>query len=298
MANIGAILGGAFGVIRHRPGAVAAWAVTYIVGMIALFALIGLCFASFDARAGGGPPEFSGFLIVVVLIFLFGYVLLTVVLMNAVFRAVLRPQEHSYASLRLGMDEWRMVGLQIIVWIAWIVLGFIMQLVLGMLTQLLIAAAGGIPQVAGALTIALGLAYVAALTWLSVRVSLLYPMTFFRRSIVIDEAWDIGRGSFWAVFIPYLVVIAPIVILYLVTFARLFWALGQPDPDMASLEWMQSWQAGGWAVGILLALLWIGVLIFTAVMGPAAMASAAKELMIARGDYSDQDVGRTAEIFA
>ncbi|WP_204270332.1 hypothetical protein, partial [Klebsiella aerogenes] len=41
--------------------------------------------------------------------------LLVVVLMNAVFRAMLRPQEGGFAFMRLGMDEFRMLGLVVLV---------------------------------------------------------------------------------------------------------------------------------------------------------------------------------------
>lgn len=303
MANIGAILGGAFGVIRQRPGAVAVWGLTYVVGLILIFLLVGIAVAAGSVGMGGGaPPEFSGSMIGGVLLFLLAYLLLTVVLMNAVFRSVLRPHERSVASLRLGMDEFRMLGLQIIVWIAWIVLGFIMQLLMGLLMSLLIAATANAPQIGGALLVVLGLVYMGALIWLSVRISLLYPMTFYRRSIVLDEAWDLGRGSFWAIFLSYLVVFAPVVILYFVTFGRIFLAAmgaaGDPYAAQdAGARWAESWMGEGAVLGILLAVLWLVVLILTAVLSPAVMASAAKELLIARGDYSEQDVERTAEIF-
>lgn len=302
MANIGSIVGGAFNIIKERPGAVVAWALTYIFGMIALFLLVGLLFAGAAAASGGGPPEFSGGMILGILLFYLGYFLLLIILMNAVFRTVLRPDERSLASLRLGMDEFRMLGLQIIVLIASMVLAFILQLVLGLVVGIVMAATRDSPQIGFAFSMVLTLAYVAAWIWLSVRISLLYPMTFYRRSIVIDEAWSLGRGSFWALFISYVIVVAPVVVLFIVTFASMFAAAaGAASDPYAAAEAMDRWQASwldmSWGAAIALGLVWIVVLVLTAVLWPGVMASAAKELLIARGDYSEEDVERTAEIF-
>lgn len=296
---IGSILGGAFGVLRDRPMAVLAWAATFVVGIFALAMLVGLIIgSSYDVA-----QPLSGSVILGILLFYIGYFVLMIVLMNAVYRTVLRPQDSSFASLRFGGDEGRMVLLYILVTIGTFILSFIVNLILGLITALVMMALASSPMAAGAVSLVLGLVYTAAVIWFSIRISLIYPVSFHRRRIALDEAWDLGKGRFWTLFGAFLVVgigfAAIFGVLVYFTFGdligQLAGAAGSPEMVAAAMEdWMA---AQSWANGVPLSLAWAVAFAIAAVVSPALLASAARELLAARGEYSEADVERAAEIF-
>jgi hypothetical protein len=251
-------------------------------------------------RSSLGP----GLILGVILIYL-AYFLLTVVIMNAVFRSVLRPDERSFASLRLGGDEWRMFGLVIIVLIATIILSFIVQLLMMMVGALLVAIAGDNMMLAGAFGFVLFIAYIVGLVWLSVRLSLLYPVTFYRRSISLDTAWGLTRGNFWPLFASYLVVgIIFFVIaatMFFFTFGGLFAEMARAGDDpiarqMAAAQFAAQIGTGSIVTRLLVGILWgVVMTVFFAVWN-GMLATATRELMLESGELTE-DVERTAEIF-
>ena len=168
MASVGSIIGGGLRVVRDRPGSVAIWGLTYIVGYIVIAVLMALIFAGsigFGRMSEPGQmPAFSGGFLLGMLFYLLAYVLLLSVLMNAVFRSVLRPEERSFASLRIGSDEWRMFGLVIIVVIAAIILTFIAGLLLGLVMSLMTVIAGDNVMLGTAFRVVLILAFYAFLS--------------------------------------------------------------------------------------------------------------------------------------
>ncbi|MES2442739.1 MAG: hypothetical protein V4574_07895 [Pseudomonadota bacterium] len=310
MASIGSIVGGAVGVVRDRPGAVAAWGVTYLVGSIALVLLIvGLAFAlGFGAPTGGygSAPQFSGGIILEILLFYVGYFLLLVILMNAVFRTILRPEERSFFSLRLGMDEWRMLGLLILVAICSIILMIVVQLLMMLLGFIIALLAQGSPAVAAIGAALLFIGYLCGFVWLGVRLSLLYPLTFHRRAITLDEAWSLTRGRFWTLFGAYLV----IVVVLLVVCGTFFWltlggffaevARAGNDPVLArqaTEEVMARIAAVPLAVQLLVGLLWAVFIAVGSVVWHGMLASAARELLLEQGEVIGADAESTAAIF-
>ena len=125
--SIGTAIGEAFGLIRRRPLAVFVWGLLMVVPMLVSFALIlpmmGGALSSIAADAAnpdqiheammGEMMQIQGVSSLLNLVQL----LVSVVVYTAVMRAVVRPRETSFFSLRLGMDELRVavVGLAIIV---------------------------------------------------------------------------------------------------------------------------------------------------------------------------------------
>jgi hypothetical protein len=175
MASVGSILGGAFGLLRERPGAVAIWAVTYCVGsLVVSMAMSAAMFGALTPSSADSArmmeiwmgPTFSLILLLNLVL-----LLLAVVLMNAVFRAMLRPEEGGFAFMRVGMDEFRMLGLVILVIMAAFIALFVGELVLLLLIGIL-AFTLGQSMITAALSFLLGLAFLCALVWAEVRLSL------------------------------------------------------------------------------------------------------------------------------
>lgn len=307
MTNIGAIVGGAFRVIRERPGAVAVWGLVYLIGLVVLSLLVGLVAGTLGmSDPGGGYAQRGGGFYLAILLFYLGWFLLAAVLMNAVFRTILRPEERRFFSLRLGMDEWRMFGLILLVVICSIVIGVLVQLLLMLLALVVRMAAGDNDLVAGIGGIILLLAYLGGLIWVLVRISVMYPLTFYRRAITLDEAWSLTRGRFWPLFAAYLV----IMVLLIVVFGTLFWfsfrdifaAASMPatDPyakDLAFRAAMDQLAAVPLAVRLAIGLVWLVAAVIGSVLWHGMIASATRELLLEEGEVLGEDAESTAAIF-
>lgn len=206
MADIGRTVGGGFGLIRRRPLSVALWGIVNV----AATALLGVA----QLRLLGGDPEtiaaraatvgFDVQLFAVQSGFgLLGF-LVTTILWAAAFRAVLRPDERGFASLRLGMDELRLMAVTILLYLLFVVCGFFAALGFGFLVSLLQLATGGNPQLAAALATLLVVALAAGIVFLLVRLSVVTPLVIERRRIGIDESWELTRGHFWSLLGAYI----------------------------------------------------------------------------------------------
>lgn len=291
MASVGSILGGAFGLLRERPGAVAIWAVTYCVGSIAISLVMSL--AMFGALAPAVTDSsrvmevWMGPMASLILLLNLCLLLLAVVLMNAVFRAMLRPEEGGFAFIRVGMDEFRMLGLVVLACIAAFIVIFIGELLLLLVIGVLMFALGQGPATVG-ISFLLGLAFICAVVWAEVRLSLIFPLTFYRRRISVDAAWDLTRGRFWLLFGCYFLVtlifaVAAFAILSFTMgdyFVALAQAQGDPDQIRVAGEAFAAQQFGmPITTRILLGV--VGAIFFAAALalGPGLLASATRELL-------------------
>lgn len=305
MATVGSIIGGAFGLIRERPGAVAVWGVVYIVGTLVSYAIGGLIMGT-GMMMPGQPMDPTtmmapggGFFLGIIILYLLQF-LLSIVLINAVYRALLRPSEGGFAFLRVGGDEFRMMGLTIIFFVGLIVF-YLLLLLVGLIIGFIAGAlANNNPAVAGVFGILLGLGFFCLLTWLFVRLSLIFPMTFHRRRIAIDEGWALGKGRFWTLFGSYIVVWLIILVLVLVFFGSTFLAMASAmsTRNPAAFEQIASQQAAGSIATVLFAMIGIFVVsLVSFVLGYGVVGSAARELLEEQGDVPESDAYRTAEIF-
>lgn len=205
MANIGAIVGGGFGLIRHRPGAVLAWGAIYTGASAALgygqLRLIG----PLDPTIGG-EASLAGLSRGVGVQLLFGFASLVVssVLSAAVFRAVLWPQDRGFASIRLGMDEVRLIGLTLIVYVLGMIAGIVGALGFAFLTTLIGLLFGGSPGVAVTFATLVMAGLMGLIVFLLVRLSVVYPLVLVRKRISLDAGWELTRGHFWSLLGAYL----------------------------------------------------------------------------------------------
>lgn len=204
--SIGTAFGDAFGLIRRRPLSIFVWGLLMVAPAAATFSLLwpmmGDMAGAMAAEAHGGGPSDAAFENMMQFQALSGLLnivqlLVMVVVYTAVMRAVLRPRETSFFSLRLGMDELRVavVGLALIVGL------YIGIFVLALVGMAIGFAAWGAGSPTNWLVI-MGLIVAAFLAiWLGMaRVSLIAPASVLYRTFAFPEGWRLGRGQTGALF--------------------------------------------------------------------------------------------------
>ena len=203
--NVGSILGGAFSLIRERPGAMAVWGLIYLATEVVL----GLGTSSLLGSGINMVGTWS-----LILLLNFALFLVVMVLYTAIQRAVLRPGDGGFASLRLGMDEVRAILLMIF----YVVLFYIGLIFLGVVMVLFVGATANTGSVATMwfmLVIQL-IGLFCLLAWFYVKLSLSFPLTLLRRRFVMGEAWTLSMGRFWTLFGAYFVIFVIVFVLSLV----------------------------------------------------------------------------------
>jgi hypothetical protein len=226
MVSVGAVIGGAFRLFRERPGAVLIWGLVY-----AAVAAVGSYFVvqplTRGTLTGASPDQAFAALIPYYIVLL----LVILVLSAASLRAVLHPEERSFASLRIGMDELRMLGLGVIMVIAYFVFMIVFAIIVSMFMGVMmvgigagVGAGGGAGSMSGiasiiVVVVLLYLIIFAALAFVWVRFSLVGALTMLRRKIIIGESWTATRRNFWRLFAAYLVIGLIMLALYLLAAA-------------------------------------------------------------------------------
>lgn len=216
--SVGRAAGAGLRLIRREPKAVLGWALFYLAVTAVLLALAGATFAQFFAvlaRADGAEPEVADMvalqmqMMAIQPLFMLGILVMQIVMMGAIFRAVLEPDERRWAYLRLsGQELW--LGL------AYIVLSF----GIGFAASMLLFPVAGIAAFVGvAFRDSLGpwgmalvgvpglLALIAVVIWLMLRLCLAYPMSFADRNFRVFESWTITRGHAGRLFLVFLLAV-------------------------------------------------------------------------------------------
>jgi hypothetical protein len=259
MVTVGGIISGGIGLLRQRPLAALVWGLIYMggfaIGMVAMF----VPFMQFVMANAGRqtPPNPMMFMQMIGQMYLFFFLLMIVlvVLLTAGLRAALRPEESSFASLRLGMDELRMVGLFLLFAIAGFVLMIVMSIVMGIVfgAMGLFGSMGSGAQ-PGAGFVVMMLAIYALPTFLMVRLAPAFALTVMRRKIVIGEAWTLTSGHFWVMFGGYIVLNLLIAVIYMVlvfaVISPLMMMMMGSDPT-AAMGLMQGHIGGGIAAAMI-----------------------------------------------
>ncbi|NBB50911.1 hypothetical protein GVN24_21755 [Rhizobium sp. CRIBSB] len=205
-----------FRITRNRPGAIALWSLVWLAGLIAA----GLTTIPFLApymndilQSQGGPPSPE----VQAAIRMAGYasmpatLLMQAILMPAVYRSVLRPEQKGFGSLRVGMAEVRV--LLVIVGIA--LVSTAVQVVSETLQPIVTEAAGALVWFGPSLLIFL------FSVWFGVQTSLMAAATFDGGKISLKEPFALARRHFWPLLgmMVLSVVMALLVILLMVMIA-------------------------------------------------------------------------------
>jgi len=227
MVTVGGIINGGVALVRERPLAIVVWGLLY---MAATFGMMTTVFVPFmqltmanAARPGSIDPARMFGLIGEMYLINFLMLLLFTVLFAAALRAALRPAERAFASLRLGMDELRLIGLALLLTIAFFAMMMVVGIVMGIIFAAIGFAAGsdGAPNAAAFAGIGIGFALMTVVIYalpifFAVRLSPAFALTMLRRKIVVGEAWRLTRGNFWVLFGGYLVLGLMMMAVYLV----------------------------------------------------------------------------------
>ena len=212
--SIGTAISEAFGLIRRRPLATFVWGLLMLapsVGSLALILPILGGMITAIAVEGADPDQVQNAMMGDMMqmqglsaLLNLGQLVVTVVVYTAVMRAVVRPRETAFFSLRLGMDELRVavVGLALVV-------GFYLLLLVVVLLGVGIGfATWGLGEPYNWLTIlALCLGLIPAIWLGAARVSLMVPASVVHRRLAFEEGWKLGRGQTCALFGMMLLVI-------------------------------------------------------------------------------------------
>lgn len=197
-----------FRVMRRAPLAVVMWGVTYFVALALILAAAGAAVVSMIQGFEGAHNDpaatmaVMGSVLTIYLIAIPLFLIVASIIVAATCRAVLAPNKPGFFYMRLGGAEFRLMGAYLVVAIAAIVglmlVGMLFALVAG---GAFLASGGAQPGAAPSPAIALfyPLYFGAVITyvWVSVRLSLLGPITVAEGRFALGRAWAATKGRFW-----------------------------------------------------------------------------------------------------
>jgi hypothetical protein len=222
-----------FGLVRNKPLAVLVWALLYGLYTLAMIGIIvqmgGTAFKELNdmssSSASTDPSEILSifgrlalpFSLIVPLSIVFGTALYT-----ALYRAILQPEKSSFAYLRFGMDEIRVILVSIAN--AFIIMGmyilviipvFIVSALAGWLTKTI-----GVEWIGGLLIFLIIVGIIAFLITFVLRLSLNLPQAFDIGKIKIFGGFELSRGNIGnyilGMVIAFVLAIVVIVLSYIV----------------------------------------------------------------------------------
>lgn len=212
--SIGTAIGEGFGLVRRRPLSVFVWgllmAAPSVASVALLLPMLGEMITSI-ASEGSNPDQVQQAMMADMMqmqglssLLNLLQMALAVIVYTAVMRAVVRPRETAFFSLRLGMDELRVavVGLALTVGIC---LGALVLVLLGVGIGF---ATWGLGEPYNWLIIvALWFGLVLAIWLGAARVSLIAPASVLHRTFAFEQGWKLGRGRTGALFGMMLLII-------------------------------------------------------------------------------------------
>jgi hypothetical protein len=280
MVTIGSIWGGTFRFVRGNLRSALVWGCIIVLMSLVSTLVMGPFYqARLEGMQTGAPsaPNFGAVLIPTVV----GIVVFTI-LWAAVFRAALFPEQSRFAYMRAGMDELRLLGTLLALFVG----GYLVSIIVGAIVIGIAYAIGG-----GIVAAVLGLICFCAIIWAAIRISPAGPMTILQRKVVIGPAWRITRGAFWRLFGAYALLAIVFIIVYGLVFALQFGAilndmLRPADPEAAAR--VALWQADHYAHFSIWSLI---VAVVTGLLGGFALAFHAGMTAVA----TEQLLGRRGE---
>lgn len=293
--SIGTSIGDGFGLIGRRPFAVFAWGLLMLAptfGAIALmFPAMGEIFANMPDPDTGAAADsaFSEGMLAQMMQFqmasLLGnlgqYVGMAVVY-TAIFRAVLRPAERSFFSLRVGMDELRVAVAGLAIGI-----GIYIVMILGVL--LCVALGFGLWSQGAAVALwtcgIVGLALFLAMLWGLARVSLIAPASVLYRDFAFAQGWKLAAGKSWPLLGMMVLIYLMVLVIYIVVIVGVSIVAGGAiaatgsvwegaGHDANPFEGMSAWVAVNWPWLVVggLVLSWVYGAFMTVMVAPFASA--------------------------
>lgn len=193
-----------FRIVRRRPVTLVWWSLFYMVVMAFAMTVIGgslirLVNAAEALEAAGTPSPEDFMPILQLYMGVFAVVLpislaAGAVVYAAVSRAVLRPDGSRFGYLRFGMDEVRVLVVTVALGLMFMASGGVMFTLAGVVGGLAVSLEAPWLWLVAVL---LGLAAVAGMIWLAVRLCLAVPITVGERRIAIFDSFRLTRGRFW-----------------------------------------------------------------------------------------------------
>lgn len=208
--SIGASIGDGFGLVTGRPLSVFVWGLLLLAPTFGSLALIlpvmGQIFASMPAAEAASTADeaftdqmFAATMQLQLASMLInvGHLVLAAIVYTAIFRAVLRPVERSFFSLRLGMDELRVAVVGLVIGVAL----YIAMIVLVLIGAALVFALWSTDPTLGGWALAVyGLLALVGIFWALARVSMMAPASVLHRDFAFVQGWRLASGKGWPLF--------------------------------------------------------------------------------------------------
>lgn len=210
MVTIGSIWGGTVRFVRGNIGAILVWSlILFAISLLSTLVMAPFQQVRLAAMQNGASaaPNLAGSFGVMLLMFA-----TFVILWAAAFRAVLFPDDRRFFYLRLGMDELRLLGAMLVLFVGYLggcVGGMIAWMVLVLVTRVIAGDAG-----AGFLGLVVLIVLLCGWIWALVRISPCGPLTIYRHKVTIGPAWRLTRGAFWRLLAAYLLLFVGLFLVY------------------------------------------------------------------------------------
>lgn len=196
-----------FRLARRSPMTIVFWALLYLVMMAAFIFLAGNQMPAFVEAVEGlegvaqPTPEQMAPLLQAYAAMLGPILPVSIVvgtmLNAAAARAVVRPSESAFGYLRIGIDEFRVFVVSLVIGIVVGLAATVAIFVLGIVVGIAAAALQDSPAIAVILGIVGYVAWFAFIIWLSVRFSLAIPKTVAERQFSFFDSWGLTKGHVW-----------------------------------------------------------------------------------------------------
>lgn len=234
--SAGQAIGSGFRLIGREPKAVLVWIVAYALWAAAIY---GLMFGAMPellgyyqemARAGAerSQPDPTQAMAMVSKMFAVMPIMLILalvgysVMLGAIYRAVLHPQDRKFGYLRFGRGElWLMLTMlvwAILIGFIYILASVVVSVVAGVIG---VALAGGAEDNPGAVVapifIGMGICWLFMI-WVMLRLSLALPMSHDQQRFVIFDSWKVTRGQSLKMFGVGVVLFILVLLIELVVF--------------------------------------------------------------------------------
>lgn len=197
--SIGEAVASGFRLVRREPLAIAAWAGVYLLLSIAPQLLLWLSvwpeFSALLAQAPGKEPDPAAFaglqarmLGLQPIIWITTLAMYTL-LIGAIYRAILEPENRGFFYLRAGRQElWLLLSSLVLM-----VLFIVVVIVLTIPVVVVAGVSGDSRDLSPATWLAM-LAAAAVVVWLMLRFSMVTPMAFSERRFILLESWRLTQG--------------------------------------------------------------------------------------------------------